>query len=126
MYCTNCGTKIAEGHKFCTNCGKNIAVADGEVAVVALPEIAPEVEAPKKAGLDVVMLVWSIMCLELCLSLFSVPAIILTVVSAFNTEEEAAPKLKIAKSLNIIGMICFAAYFALILFIISMSFFVSL
>ena len=126
MYCTNCGTKIAEGHRFCTNCGKNIMAEENEAALVAVDTSVPEIEAPKRAGLDVAMLVWSIMCVELCASLFSIPSVVLTILASFNTEEDAALKLKIAKGLNIVGMVCFAAYFALILFIISMSFFVSL
>lgn len=126
MYCTNCGNKLADEHKFCTNCGKEIAMSDNEVAVAIADTTAPEVQAPKKAGLDVAMLVWSIMCVELCASLFSIPSIILTVLAAFNTTEDAAPKLKIAKGLNIVGMVCFATFFALFIVMISVTYWTSL
>ena len=126
MYCTNCGTKIAEGHKFCTNCGKNIMAEENEAALVAVDTSVPEIEAPKRAGLDVAMLVWSIMCVELCASLFSIPSVILTVLAAFNTEEEAAFKIKIAKGLNIVGMVCFAALFAFFIFMISVAYWTSI
>jgi len=126
MFCTNCGTKIAEGHKFCTNCGKNIMAEENEAALVAVDTSVPEIEAPKRAGLDVAMLVWSIMCVELCASLFSIPSVVLTILASFNTEEDAATKLKIAKGLNIVGMVCFAAYFIVLIFIIAVAFWTSL
>ena len=126
MYCTNCGTKLAEGHKFCTNCGKNIMAEENEAAVVAVDASASEIEAPKRAGLDVAMLVWSIMCVELCASLFSIPSIVLTVLASFNTKEEAAPKLKIAKALNIVGMVCFATFFAFFIAMIAIAYWTSL
>ena len=120
MFCTNCGHKIEEGNRFCTNCGK--AVGSGAVTPV-IAEEAVVVEAPKKAGLDVATLVWSIMCVELCVSLFSIPSIVLTVLAAFKTEEEAAANLRIAKALNIVGMCCFAGYFLFMLAICFISFF---
>ena len=80
----------------------------------------------KKAGLDVAMLVWSIMCVELCASLFSIPSIILTVLASFNTKEEAAHKLKIAKALNIVGMVCFATFFAFFIAMIAIAYWTSL
>ena len=126
MYCTNCGTKIAEGHKFCTNCGKNIMAEENEAALVAVDTSVPEIEAPKRAGLNVAMLVWSIMCVELCASLFSIPSVVLTILASFNTEEDAALKLKIAKRLNIVGMVCFAALFAFFIFMISVAYWTSL
>jgi hypothetical protein len=72
------------------------------------------------------MLVWSIMCVELCASLFSIPSVILTVLAAFNTEEDAALKIKIAKGLNIVGMVCFAALFVFFIFMISVAYWTSL
>lgn len=126
MYCTNCGTKIAEGHKFCTNCGKNIMAEESKAAIAAVDTSVPEIEAPKRAGLDVAMLVWSIMCVELCASLFSIPSVVLTILASFNTEEDAALKLKIAKGLNIVGMVCFAALFAFFIFMISVAYWTSL
>ena len=126
MYCTNCGTKLNDEYKFCTNCGKEIDAVDNEEAVVVADTAAPENEAPKRAGLDVAMLVWSIMCVELCASLFLIPSIVLTVLASFNTKEEAAPKLKIAKALNIVGMVCFATFFALFIVMISVAYWTSL
>lgn len=123
MFCTNCGHKIEEGNRFCTNCGKNIMAEENEAAVVTVDTSVSEIEAPKKAGLDVAMLVWSIMCVELCVSLFSIPSIVLTVLAAFKTEEEAAANLRIAKALNIVGMCCFAGYFLFMLAICFISFF---
>lgn len=126
MYCTNCGTKLNDEYKFCTNCGKRIDAVDNEVVVVVADTTAPENEAPKRAGLDVAMLVWSIMCFELCASFFSIPSIVLTVLASFNTKEEAAHKLKIAKALNIVGMVCFATFFALFIVMISVAYWTSL
>lgn len=125
MYCTNCGKKLSDGQKFCTNCGKRIVDGIAEVSLAAVDTL-PEKEEPKKAGLDVAMLVWSIMCVELCTSFFSIPSVILTVLAAFNTEEDAAPKLKVAKALNIIGMIGFAAFFAFFIFVFAVAYLTSL
>ena len=99
---------------------------ENEAALVAVDTSVPEIEAPKRAGLDVAMLVWSIMCVELCASLFSIPSVVLTVLASFNTKEEAATKLKIAKGLNIVGMVCFAALFAFFIFMISVAYWTSL
>lgn len=99
---------------------------ESKAAVVAVDTSASETETPKKAGLDVAMLVWSIMCVELCASLFSIPSVILTVLAAFNTEEDAALKIKIAKGLNVVGMVCFAALFVFFIFMISVAYWTSL
>lgn len=123
MYCTNCGTKIAEGHKFCTNCGKNIMAEENEAALVAVDTSVPEIEAPKRAGLDVAMLVWSIMCIELCASLFSIPSLIITICAASKTPEEAKGSLRIAKGLNIVGMCCFAALFLVFFGLLALAYF---
>ena len=39
MYCTQCGTQLADTARYCTNCGKptDAAAADGTVAVTGLP-----------------------------------------------------------------------------------------
>lgn len=120
MYCTECGYKTEDGQSFCTNCGRPLD--SGEISSV-VPAETVVTENPKRAGLDVAMLVWSIMCIELCASLFSIPSLIITICAASKTPEEAKGSLRIAKGLNIVGMCCFAALFLVFLGLFTLAYF---
>lgn len=120
MFCTGCGYKTEDGQSFCTNCGRPLD--SGEISSV-VPAETVVTENPKRAGLDVAMLVWSIMCIELCASLFSIPSLIITICAASKTPEEAKGSLRIAKGLNIVGMCCFAAFFLVFLGLFALAYF---
>lgn len=124
MYCTECGYKIEDGQSFCTNCGARLrqdAPAFVPAPIAPVEEVVKE--KPKRAGLDVAMLVWSIMCIELCASFFSIPSLIITICAASKTPEDAEGSLKIAKGLNIVGMCCFAAFFLVFFVLLSLAYF---
>ena len=110
-FCTNCGTEL-KGGKFCVNCGA--AVDQPEAEVKKEEQAAP---APAKMGLDVKMLVWSIINTVLCCQILGIIALVFTILASETTDVEIAKKyLKTAKILNIVGIICMVLY---ILFIIA-------
>lgn len=100
-FCKNCGAELAEDQKFCANCGAT--VEEAPAAEVAEPVILDE--APKKAGLNVGMLVWSIIGIVCCCTPLSVAALIFTILAANNTPEDAASKISKAKLFNILSII---------------------
>ncbi|MBQ8731357.1 MAG: hypothetical protein IJY82_00820 [Oscillospiraceae bacterium] len=113
--CTSCGSPIEEGSDICTQCGAAVEAAPAaEVVLEAVPvedaaEAAVETPAPRKLATG--QLVFSIINIVLgCCScggfIFGVISLILTIVAKnAQTDEDAAKKLKIAKILNIIGII---------------------
>ena len=100
MYCRNCGVELFEGQIFCSNCGNQVGKLFKE-------------EKPKKAGLDVGMLVWSILGMYFC-GAFSIPALVMTILASIGTEEEAKIRLAIARKFNIANMIFGAVMTALV------------
>lgn len=110
MYCSKCGAELIEGKPFCANCGSAVEKDEATVEAVALAVPSEEkepviVEKPKKAGLDVGMLVWSIIGVVILSSPFSIPAIVMTVLAAVSSPEPAKKKLSIAKKLNVASVI---------------------
>lgn len=93
MYCKHCGTELLDGQNFCANCG----------AQVECPK--PENKKPANAGLNVGMLVWSILGIALCNSPFSIPALVMTILASVSTPEEASKKISIARTFNIVSII---------------------
>ena len=91
MYCKYCGAELLEGQTFCADCGNQVGKLFEE-------------EKPKKAGLDVGMLVWSILGMYFC-GAFSIPALVMTILASIGTEEESKIRLAIARQFNIASMI---------------------
>jgi hypothetical protein len=102
MYCKYCGAELLEGQTFCADCGNQV-------------EDLFKKEKPKKAGLDVGMLVWSILGMYFC-GAFSIPALVMTILASIGTEEESKVRLAIAKRFNIVSMI-FGAVMTVLLFL---------
>ena len=105
MYCKYCGAELLEGQIFCSNCGNQVGKLFEE-------------EKPKKAGLDVGMLVWSILGMYFC-GAFSIPALVMTILASVGTEEESRVRLAIARKFNIASMIFGAVMTALVFFYIA-------
>jgi len=102
-FCTNCGTEI-KGGKFCVNCGAPI---ENDTEEKAYTQAAPQ---PAKAGLNVKMLVWSIITILFC-QVLGIVALVLTILAAESTDADGAKKyIKIAKILNIVALVCTALY----------------
>jgi hypothetical protein len=124
-FCKNCGAELAEDQKFCANCGNAVeseaapataeepAVVEEPVAVEAPVAVAEPVvaEEPVKAGLNVGMLVWSIIGLVVCGSPFSIPALIMTILAINMPVVEAEKKIKLARTFNIISIVWGVLYF---------------
>jgi hypothetical protein len=124
-FCKNCGAELAEDQKFCANCGNAVeseaapataeepAVVEEPVAVEAPVAVAEPVaaEEPVKAGLNVGMLVWSIIGLVVCCSPFSIPALIMTILAINMPVVEAEKKIKLARTFNIISIVWGVLYF---------------
>ena len=100
MYCKYCGAELLEGQTFCADCGNQVGKLFEE-------------EKPKKAGLDVGMLVWSIFGMYFC-GVLSIPALVMTILASIGTEEEAKIRLAIARKFNIANMIFGAVMTALV------------
>jgi hypothetical protein len=100
MYCKYCGAELMEGQTFCADCGNQVGKLFKE-------------EKPKKAGLDVGMLVWSIFGMYFC-GVFSIPAFVMTILASGGTEEESRVRLAIARKFNIASMIFGAVMTALV------------
>ena len=125
-FCKNCGAELSADQKFCANCGSAVesapapeaveepAVVEEPVAVEAPVAVAEPVapEEPKKAGLNVGMLVWSIIGIVVC-SPFSIPALIMTIIAINKPVAEAEKKIKLAKTFNIISIVWGVLYFML-------------
>lgn len=101
MYCKYCGVELSKGQTFCVNCGNQVA------------ELFKK-ERPKRAGLNVGMLVWSILGMYFC-GAFSIPALIMTILASVGTVEESNVRLTIAKKFNIASMIFGAVMTAIIM-----------
>ncbi len=120
-FCKNCGAELAEDQKFCANCGSAVEDAPASETVEAPVAVAEPVaadtpvapEEPKKAGLNVGMLVWSIIGLVVCCSPFSIPALIMTILAMNMPVAEAEKKIKLAKTFNIISIVWGVLYFML-------------
>ena len=91
MYCKYCGAELLEGQTFCADCGNQVGKLFEE-------------EKPKKAGLDVGMLVWSILGMYFC-GAFSIPALVMTILASVGTVEESKIRLNIARKFNTVSMI---------------------
>ena len=104
MYCKYCGAELLEGQTFCADCGNQVGKLFEE-------------EKPKKAGLNVGMLVWSILGMYFC-GVFSIPALVMTILASIGTEEEAKIRLAIARKFNIANMRFGAVMNALVCFYI--------
>ena len=124
-FCKNCGAELAEDQKFCANCGSAVesapapeaveepAVVEEHVAVEAPVAVAePVAEEPVKAGLNIGMLIWSIIGLVVCCSPFSIPALIMTILAINMPVAEAEKKIKLARTFNIISIVWGVLYFA--------------
>ena len=118
-FCKNCGAELSADQKFCANCGSAVEDAPASETVEAPVAVAEPVvddtpvvpEEPKKAGLNIGMLVWSIIGLAVCGSPFSIPALIMTILAINLPVEEAEKKIKLAKTFNIISIVWGALYF---------------
>ena len=138
-FCKNCGAELAEDQKFCANCGSAVesapapeaveepAVVEEPVAVEAPVAVAEPVaaEEPVKAGLNIGMLIWSIIGLAVCGSPFSIPALIMTILAINMPVVEAEKKIKLAKTFNIISIVWGVLYFML-KFIVGVGFILGL
>ena len=115
MYCRNCGSQLSDGQKFCADCGYAVASQ-------------PPKDKPQRSGLDVGMLVWSIIGLGVIRSAFAIPALVMTILASVSSPEEASKKIAIAKKFNIAAIIhgavsvviALSIYFLYILFLILM------
>ena len=105
MYCRNCGSALDDSQKYCSYCGSRILLEPGDKPVAA--------EEPVKAGLNIGMLLWSIIGLVVCYSPFSIPALIMTILAMNMPVAEAEKKIKLAKTFNIISIVWGVLYFML-------------
>ena len=105
MYCRNCGSALDDSQKYCSYCGSRISLESGDKPVAA--------EEPVKAGLNIGMLIWSIIGLVVCCSPFSIPALIMTILAMNMPVAEAEKKIKLAKTFNIISIVWGVLYFML-------------
>ena len=105
MYCRNCGSALDDSQKYCSYCGSRILLEPGDKPVAA--------EEPVKAGLNIGMLIWSIIGLVVCCSPFSIPALIMTILAINMPVVEAEKKIKLAKTFNIISIVWGVLYFML-------------
>ena len=99
MYCRNCGSALDDSQKYCAYCGSRILRESGD--------------KPKRAGLDVGMLVWSILGMYFC-GAFSIPALVMTILASVGTVEESKIRLNIARKFNTVSMIFGAVMTALV------------
>ena len=105
-FCKNCGAELGDG-KFCVNCG---AAVDPEVKQEEQP-VTETPAVPQKMGLNVKMLVWSIVNTVLCCQILGIIALVFTILAGESVDLDTAKKyLKTAKILNIIGIVCVAVY----------------
>ena len=104
MYCRNCGSALDDSQKYCSYCGSRILLEPGD---------KPVAEKPKRAGLDVGMLVWSILGMYFC-GAFSIPALVMTILASVGTVEESKIRLNIARKFNTVSMIFGAVMTALV------------
>ena len=105
MYCRNCGSALDDSQKYCSYCGSRILLEPGDKPVAA--------EEPVKAGLNIGMLIWSIIGLVVCYSPFSIPALITTILAMKMPVAEAEKKIKLARTFNIISIVWGVLYFML-------------
>ena len=133
-FCKNCGAELAEDQKFCANCGNAVeseaapakaeepAVVEEPVTVEAPVAVAEPVaaEEPVKAGLNVGMLVWSIIGIVVC-SPFSIPALIMTILAINMPVAEAEKKIKLARTFNIISIVCGVLYFVYFVVVVTLG-----
>ena len=96
MYCRNCGSALDDSQKYCSYCGSRILLEPGD---------KPAADKPKKAGLNIGMLIWSIIGLVVCCSPFSIPALIMTILAINMPVAEAEKKIKLARTFNIISIV---------------------
>ena len=108
MYCRNCGSALDDSQKYCAYCGSRILLESGD---------KPVADKPKRAGLDVGMLVWSIMGLAVIQSVFAIPALVMTILASVSSPEEASKRIAIAKKFNIAAIIHGAVSAAIVLVI---------
>ena len=113
MYCRNCGSQLEDAQKFCANCGTR--VFEERVNTT-------RADKPKKAGLDVGMLVWSILGIYFC-GAFSIPALVMTILASVGTVEESKIRLNIARKFNTVSMI-FGAVMTVLVFLYIVFYFV--
>ena len=99
MYCRNCGSALDDSQKYCSYCGSRILLEPRD--------------KPKRAGLDVGMLVWSILGMYFC-GAFSIPALVMTILASVGTVEESKIRLNIARKFNTVSMIFGAVMTALV------------
>ena len=106
-FCRNCGKELGEGQTVCTRCG-----APCEPLVYTAT-----CEQPKKRGLNVGMLVWSLINLVLCSQVAAgVIALVFTILAKDEDEIKSKRYIKIAKISNIVGTV-FAAVLLVLLVI---------
>ena len=104
-YCRNCGAELEETAQYCSRCGTK--VNDGAKDSSA--------EQEEKAGLNVGLLVWSIINVFL-LTVLGVIALVFTVIASDKSGEEAKNNIKIARILNILATVMFFVGIALFVF----------
>ncbi len=90
-FCRNCGAEMEDDKLYCTNCGA--------------PMVNMAQPAPQKQGLNVGMLIFSIIVLICCSPIFGIISLIMTITAQNATPEDAKKKIKIALILNIIGIV---------------------
>ena len=94
-FCTHCGAQLNENQVICVKCGCMV-----QSGAPATPQ------APKKRSLNVGMLVFSILNLLLCCQPLGIVATLFTALATdAKTDEDERKKLRIAKILNIIGIV---------------------
>ncbi|MHB1483327.1 MAG: CD225/dispanin family protein [Saccharofermentanales bacterium] len=117
MKCDNCGQENSEESKFCNNCGSILSSQPVKaeepqtiVQTTASPEmVSPQVTAVKKEvhPSSTSMIVFAVINILCCGSfILGVIALVFALMSNSETDiAEAQRKLRIAKTLNIIGII---------------------
>lgn len=111
-FCKNCGANIDDLAVMCPTCGTNVKTQN-------------IVTEPKKGNLNIGLLIWSIINMTICCSLFSLPLGIVGLVFTLMaknkpTIEEEKKAIKVAMICNLIGTIL-----AVILTIIGIVFIIS-
>ena len=97
-FCRNCGDEMAEGQEFCMKCGAQ------KVPSAETVDLNQEIKTEKKnEGLNVGMLVWSIINIALCNQIAGAIALIFTLLARDEEEVKAKRYNGYSKLFNIIG-----------------------
>ncbi len=119
-FCRKCGAEMTAEQLYCLKCDTPVNPDEEKAeaapaAAAVVPETAP-VQEPPKNKMKVGLLVWSIINLLCCGTVFGVLGIVFTVLADSKPDEEYNKYNKLSKIFNIIGTVLMAL--AVVLYIL--------